>query len=583
MVIIGISFTHDGTITIVRDGKVAFAIGEERLNRRKSYIGFPFEGLRYVIAEKIITPSEVSLIAIAAGTFSKQWARTFALELTEDKKYYDFQNEKQPGDFFLNDDEWKSIKTDGECRLYVEKKIRELFNAQGITAPIKYYKHHLCHAASAYWSNEHPQALAITLDGEGDSASGSVAICNNGSINTLIEFPAESSIGYLYSAVTQELGFKTSRHEGKITGLAAYGNPDVTRAHFEREVQVKNGVITFGRAASWRRIVSRIKAKLHIHRYYVNFWQEIVGEAGIVSKEDLSAGVQYILEKRVTELVDHWVKKTGISNIVTAGGILANVKLNQRIAELASVASFRVHPDMGDGGNAYGAAMLAYQEHYPDARPSLMSTVYFGPEYSDDAIEQILRAESLVSFKKSNSIAADAAQYIADGKIIGWFQGRMEYGPRALGNRSILACATDKTINTWLNERMKRTEFMPFAPSCLAEAAHEVFIIPKESMVIPARFMTITFNVKDAWAPKVAAITHVDGTARPQLVRKEDNPLYHELLSAYRVKTGLPLCINTSFNVHEEPIICAPEQALRALTNDVIDVLAIGSFIVEKK
>jgi len=278
------------------------------------------------------------------------------------------------------------------------------------------------------------------------------------------------------------------------------------------------------------------------------------------------------------------VEKTGVRDVVTAGGVFANVKLNQRIAELPNVDSFFVFPDMGDGGNAYGAAILAYRKDATTPPPyERITDVYLGPSFTNDEVEAELKKHADISYEKVSDITKETARLIADKKIVGWFQGRMEYGPRALGNRSVVAHPTDASINKWLNDRMKRTEFMPFAPSCLSEAADELFDIKKASMKSPAEFMTITFAMKPEWATKAAAVAHVDGTARPQLVRKETNPRFHALISHYKDITGLPLVINTSFNVHEEPIVCSPAHAIASLKNGMIDVLAIEDFIARKK
>lgn len=586
MTILGISHTHDGTLTVLRDGKNVFSIGEERLNRTKCYIGFPFQALRYVIAQGIVTPEEIDIVAISTGVFKKEWARTYAFELTEDKKYYDIQNDKAPADFYLNDDEWKTIQSDEDCRKYTEKKIRGILDKNKIKAKILFLDHHLCHAASAYYAGGEKEALAITLDGEGDLSSGTVSICRDGKIDTILKMPVSSSIGYLYSEVTRACGFKMSRHEGKITGLAAYGDYKKTEAYFDREVRIKEGSIVFESSTTSCKpnLIYRIRAKLGFIPYSVNFWQGIIRDAGPLSKEDLSAGVQHTLEKKVAELVSFWVKKTGIRKIVTAGGVFANVKLNQRIAELPEVDSFFVYPDMGDGGNAFGAAALAYYaSHTFKPEDARVTNVYLGPDFTESEIEKEVKRNSSLSLRKSSNLCQEVAQLIADKKIVGWFQGRMEYGPRALGNRSILAHTADASINKWLNQRMKRTEFMPFAPSCLYESASELFHIHKQSSLFPAEFMTITFDMKDEWSKRAPAISHVDQTARPQLVRKDVNPLYHKLISEYHKITGLPLIINTSFNVHEEPIVCKPAEAIKSLVNGVVDVLVLGDYIVTKK
>ena len=238
---------------------------------------------------------------------------------------------------------------------------------------------------------------------------------------------------------------------------------------------------------------------------------------------------------------------------------------------------------MGDGGNAYGAAAYSYFKNH-SYNPKKTTNVYFGPEFSNKQVKSILNNYmEKIDFHFSDNITQETAELIANKKIVGWFQGRMEYGPRALGHRSILASAEDKSINDWLNKRLNRTEFMPFAPSCLYEYADEVFEIPKSSLKYPAKFMTITFKIKDKWADKVPAITHVDQTARPQLVKIEENPKYYNLLKKYNDITGLPLFINTSFNTHEEPIVCTPNEGIKPLLNGVIDYLCIGDYVCKLK
>jgi carbamoyltransferase len=584
MTILGISLTHDGTLTIVKDGVNIFSIGEERLNRRKAYIGFPFEALRYVLAHGVVEPASVDIVAISSGMFKKEWARSFAFELTEKKRYYDIQNDKAPADFFMDDTEWEHVTSDEECKAYVTKKIRALLDEQHIAAPIEFHDHHLCHTASAYIGSGKREALVVTLDGEGDVVSGTISTARDGVITSLCRMPVTASIGYLYSEVTRKCGFKMSRHEGKITGLAAYGGPQKSSAYFNRAVQVIDGAITFpGQGTTFAaNLWYRLRAKLGLRPYAGNFWRAIIEDAGPLSKEDLSAGVQWVLEEKVAELVSYWVAKTGIGDVAVAGGVFANVKLNQRIAELAAVNSVFVFPDMGDGGNAYGAAMLSAYAHGHTWAALRMEHAYLGPAFSHNEVQEELEKHPELTWRVSPDITKEAAELVANKKIVGWFQGRMEYGPRALGNRSVIAHPTDASINKWLNDRMKRTEFMPFAPSCLSEAADELFYIQKPSMKIPAEFMTITFTMKEAWAQKAPAVAHIDGTARPQLVRKDTNPRFHALITHYRTLTGLPLLINTSFNVHEEPIVCSPKDALSSLKNGMIDVLAIEDFIVTR-
>jgi carbamoyltransferase len=247
---------------------------------------------------------------------------------------------------------------------------------------------------------------------------------------------------------------------------------------------------------------------------------------------------------------------------------------------LPEVDSVFVFPGMSDTGNSVGAALLDMLAADPDALRDAepLVDVYLGPQYDDAAIEQALAAAGLTGTRLGeDELVATAARAIHDGRIVGWFQGRMEFGPRALGNRSMLARPTESAINDWLNERLDRSEFMPFAPSVLAEHADELFVGVDKARHT-AEFMTITFDVVPEWRSRIPAVVHVDGTARPQLVRADRNPLYHRLISAYHGLSGIPLVLNTSFNVHEEPIVCAPAEAIRAFVEKRVDCLAVGSW-----
>jgi carbamoyltransferase len=581
MTTLGIVFSHDGTISIVRDGRHEYSCGEERFNRVKAYVGFPFKALREAIAVGRLIPDEVEVVAIPLLSYPYQAAQMFAFITTEDKVYYDLQNDRPPRGYVLPDDGWKSIKNDKDCCKYVEKKVRFLLDSVGIRAPIEFYDHHLAHAASAYYSSGISRALTITMDGEGDGLSATVSVCNGDHIDRISATDRVNSAGYIYAAVTKRCGFKMSRHEGKITGLAAYGNPDLGYQKLKRYVKVVDGrlsLVGLRGNNTFEKMLRRSLQLFGIERPFGAF--QLIDKCSELSDEDLSAAVQRLLEDCIAEIVSYWVNKTGIRDVVLAGGIFANVKFNQRIGEIDCVDSLFIFPDMGDGGTAYGAAIYSeVQRNGYRPTHSKLTDVYLGPAFSDEEIKVELEKDRRIKFYLSSDIALDTAQLLAQGRIVGWFQGRMEYGPRALGHRSILASPVDPTINKWLNERMHRTEFMPFAPSCLYEYAEEVFDIPKPSLKRAAEFMTITFRMKDDWAKRAPAVSHVDQTARPQLVRNDADPLYHRLLSEYHHITGLPLVINTSFNVHEEPIVCSPKEAIKALQTGMVDVLSIGGFV----
>ena len=586
MTVLGISLTHDGTVSIVKDGKHIFSIAEERLNRKKAYIGFPFQGLRYIIKSNIINPNDIDVVAISSSVFIKEWAYTFAFQLTENKTYYDIQNEKKPLDFFIDDIEYLKVKTDHDCKVYVDKKIRQILNDVGINSRIEYVDHHLSHAASAYYTSGFNEALSITMDGEGDLLSATVNICKNGEIDKISQTSREHSAGYLYSEVTRKCGFKISRHEGKITGLAAYGDYHKNEKCFDNLTSVKDGKLEYKKRRNRTLLNKLINRILNLFgKAYLTGHEELISRCGNLSNKDLSASIQHHLEKRIVEIIEYWKDYTGLNNIVLAGGVFANVKFNQFISEIDGVRGIFIFPNMGDGGNAYGAAAYIYYKNNKfNHLKNRISNVYLGPSFGNDYVKSVLyKHNDNIEYYKSNNVTRDTAKLISEGKIIGWFQGKMEYGPRALGNRSILASPTDRNINDWLNKRMKRTEFMPFAPSCIYEKAEELFKIDFEFLKFPAEFMTITFDMNDDWVKKAPAIAHIDNTARPQLVTNNANPKYYELLKEYYNITGLPLLINTSFNIHEEPIVCFPEDGLQSLLKSVIDVYVCEDYICKLK
>jgi len=580
MVVIGINIGHDGVLSIVKDGSHFFSIAEERLNRIKVYRGFPFMALRYVVDKNIVKPEEIDKIVIPSAVFLKSWAFNYAFTLTENKKYYNYLHEDKPNDFFMDEEQYLKVKSDKDLKKYVDQKLKELLLNVGIKAPIEYIDHHLAHASAAYYASGFNQALSITMDGTGDLLSATVNVCDDGKIDTISQTPGKHSAGSLYSEVTRMCGFKMGKHEGKITGLAAHGDYRKYEKCFDKLLEVKEGRL-FHVDPVWRKAIRTILNAIGFKKPDRSLL--LLTRCGKLPDKDLAASIQRLLEKKIVEIVSYWVEKTGIHNITLSGGLFANVKFNQHISEIPGVDNLFVFPDMSDGGNAYGAAAYSYHQEN-QLIPTKTKNVYLGPEFDNEYIENVLSKNSQkVEYFLSDDICRDTAQLLSENKIIGWFQGRMEYGPRALGNRSIIASPVDATINKWLNDRMKRTEFMPFAPSCLYEYADELFDIPKENMKYPAQFMTITFGMKKKWAEKAPAVSHVDQTARPQLVTKDANPKYYQLLTEYHKITGLPLFINTSFNVHEEPIVCTPEEGLHSLLTGVIDYFCVGDYVCKLK
>ena len=293
------------------------------------------------------------------------------------------------------------------------------------------------------------------------------------------------------------------------------------------------------------------------------------------TKQDIAAAHQTAMEQSVARMVKHWIEKTGMKNVVLSGGVVANVKLNQRIFEVEGVENVFIHPGMGDGGLGTGAAMLLEEKN--GMAPYTLENVFLGPEYSEDEMRRELEKADL-PFERFDGVEEKIADLAADDVVVARFNGRMEYGPRALGNRTVLYRAADPSVNSWLNQRLGRTEFMPFAPATMFEHRHENYQ-RIDGGEYTAQFMTITFDCTDKMITENPAAVHVDGTARPQLVTPTSNPSFHKILTAFRERTGVATLINTSFNMHEEPIVCSPYDAVRAFTMGKLGVLALGPYI----
>jgi carbamoyltransferase len=406
--------------------------------------------------------------------------------------------------------------------------------------------------------------LVVTADGVGDGICHSVNIVDGQhQILRKHESMIFHSIAEMYGYVTHNLGFRYNRHEGKITGLAAYGNPEKTLHVFRRamgwdpeRLELRSLLGAWGRPGARK-----------LHRMLQGY-----------KREDIAAGLQRAVEEVMAGVVGASMRRYSKRLLCVAGGLFSNVRMNQVLRELPEVEDIYVHPGMGDAGQGLGAALglWAELEEVPKAR--LLRDVYLGPSYSDEEIEKALIGHG-VPFSRPEKVHEEIADLLADKRVVARFAGRMEYGPRALGHRSILFHTGDPTVNDWLNKWLKRTEFMPFAPIVLRNRASEYFVDFDPERSVAANFMTITYGVTAKGQEVAPAAIHVDATARPQTVTREDNPDSAAILEAYEARTGVPMLINTSFNMHEEPIVCTPDDAIRAFVQGHLHALAIGNFV----
>lgn len=384
---------------------------------------------------------------------------------------------------------------------------------------------------------------------------------SNNNLTELSSTPLYHSPAFYYAYITKLLGFIPHRHEGKILGLSGSGDPKETYEIINKRTNIKNN-------------------KFNVDGYFG--YHEIVWLKNKLSKysnQDIAAGIQKVLEETVLTYIKKNVFKIKGNTIVLSGGVFANVKLNQLIKNLGFKKVF-IFPHMGDGGLAYGAAYAMYLEKFPLRQTPSISTLYLGNEYTEEEILEVLK-NSKLKYYKSKNIEAEVANFINSGKVVAVFNGKMEYGPKSLGNRSIFYKADDATVNTWLNKRLNRTEFMPFAPIILKEDANRFFIDYDEANLEATQWMTITCNVSKYCKQVAPAVVHVDNTARPQIVTKEINRFAYNVLKEYKKLRGYSIMVNTSFNMHEEPIVRSPNDAIKAFKQSKLDLLSIGPFLIE--
>jgi carbamoyltransferase len=570
MIVLGVADSINSGSAIVRDGWIDTVINEERLNRDKMCMGFPRLSIEEVIDVAGVSPTDIDTVAVATNMLF--WR-------PECLPYSDYFRESRGGwlregllsaggivstimgNSSLARNTYHTLK--GLLTRDRRRKIREtLTNDFGIDAPVQFVDHHLSHAASAYFTSGFEDATVITLDGAGDGKCSRVYRVQEGGFEELQDLDSYHSIGNYYSYVTHLCGFKGHKHEGKITGLAAHGDPTY--------------LDTLENYVEWDGKSIRNIGKCFDHSAITKLRKDLPDD---FSHEDLSASVQVLLERAVSAYARYWVKESGISNLALAGGVFANVKLNQRVHELECVDNVFVHPGMGDDGLAVGAALHEHNRREGYTPRPVMEDVFLGPGYSETQIQEAIRSHEVRKVELSAPIERKVAQMLAEGKVIARSAGRMEYGPRALGNRTIMYGTTDPSVNTWLNKQLDRTEFMPFAPVTLWEDRHDCYknLSGAEET---ARFMTITFECTDEMKERSPAVVHIDGTARPQLIKERENPSYYRILEEYKQITGIPSLINTSFNMHDEPIVNTPQEAVRAFLSSELDALILGDHLL---
>jgi carbamoyltransferase len=548
---------HDSSAALFDDYTVLAAVAEERMNRQKGSGGFPEQALAEVLRIAGVERRDIGAVVCT---------RTYFL-----RRYFTH---------------WKPHEKIRENlrRLAGREKLREMsavlgkdpsrtagdiFDGAGFAADLGlrpgtrvfFSNHHFSHALPALFFTDWDDALIYTADGCGDQVAYSHNLFRDGALTNLYGDDrwlgvdnSEGSLGFAYGFVTQALGWKMSRHEGKLTGLAAFGEPTLL-PEMQRHFRVTDD--------------ARIEFDLPDHDV---LREHLFALAQRETRENAAASIQALLENCIGESVGRLVERHKVRRLGLGGGVFANVRLNRLLAETLPVDEVFIVPPMGDEGLVIGGALQFLLErdgltHWLKQRRRL-DDVYWGAAH-DGRIDKMLDTAPGIARMPGDPVTL-TAEWLAAGRIGALYHGRMEYGPRALGARSILASPADAGVNAALNKRLERTEFMPFAPVVSEADAAELFDIGGVNRYA-ARFMTIACDVRRKWRERIPAVVHVDGSARPQIVRRADNPVYFDILAAFKAKTGLPALVNTSFNVHEEPIVNRPEECRKALEEGRVD------------
>ena len=558
MLTLGINYSqmHDSSACIIRDGELLFAVSEERLSRVKHDAGFPHRAIRACLEFARAKPEQLDEVCFgwqASGPLFRHDLKCYAAGRTP-LTYLSLLNSMR---YFL------SMWHQGGGA----KKFTQWFGP--VKARMRFVDHHLAHALSAYSYSGFDDAAVVIMDGRGAWEATSIWHGHAGRLDHILTIPYPDSVGLFYSEFTEFLGFQRNSDEWKVMGLAPYGQPGVDLSAFID--------------------LNATPYRVHTRRLLSNGPGPFVGMTALIGPsripesdigdrdKNIAYAVQDACEIAMMNVVRLAIDKTKSRNICLAGGVALNSKANGKILASGLVAKFFVQPAASDDGVALGAALAPYLDNDGKLPNKKMRHVYLGPSFDDEAIETILRTYKL-SYTRLNDVAATAAELLSQGKILGWFQGRMEFGPRALGNRSILADPRDPEMNAKVNSAVKFREWWrPFAPSFKKEAADEYLESATDSP-----FMIVTAQVRPEKRSVIPSVTHVDGSARPQTVEKEVNPLYWRLIDEFGKRTGVPVIMNTSFNLRGEAIVHTPTDAIRTFFSSGMDALAIGNFLVEK-
>lgn len=571
MNILGIScYYHDSSAALLKDGKIVAAAQEERFTRKKHDTSFPINAAEYCLKSQNLKIEDIDYIAFYEKPILK-----FERLLYQHLQYFP----KSYKVFLSNMPSWFNEKL--RILKAVKKNLKYKKN-------VLFVEHHMAHAAGSFFPSPFKESAIITIDGVGEWTTTSYGVGKGNKIilQKHINFP--HSLGLLYSTITAYLGFSVNNSEYKVMGLNPYGDTNRSTNPYYKKLKK---VIEIKEDGSY---------KLDMDYFTYSYKNRMPSKKlcllldGPIRKpeeeitqrhKDVAAALQLVYEDALFKIANHVYKKTKCDNLVFAGGCALNSVANGRILRNSSFKNIWSQPDPGDGGTSIGVALFVWNALLNKKREYVLDNPYLGPKYSDKEIKKFLKDNSIKfsEFKDEEELTKSVSKLIFENNVIGWFQGGMEWGPRALGSRSILSNPTNPKMQEILNLKVKhREKFRPFAPVVCEDDALKYFDcdtpIPR-----PTDFMLMVYPIKKEWHKKIPSVTHVDGSGRLQTIRRNDNPLYHDLIKEFGKLSNIPILINTSFNIRGEPIVCTPKDAYRCMMGTGIDYLVVGKFLVKRE
>ena len=570
MYILGIScYYHDASAALLKDGQVVAAAEEERFSRIKHDISFPINAINYCLQSQGITISDTDYIACYEKPFLK-----FERVLSQHLEAFPFSYKT----FLSSIPSWINEKL--RIPRIVKKKLK--YNGD-----ILFIEHHLSHAASTFLASPFDRAAILTVDGVGEWTSTALGVGQGNDIELFKEIKFPSSLGLLYSAITAYLGFSVNNSEYKVMGLSAYGSMNRERNSYYKKLL---SIIDIKEDGSYRFDMENFVYHRTDRMPSEKLCKLLDGPARKPADEmtqrykDIAAALQLVYEDITTKILKHLFKITGCENLVVSGGCALNSVFNGKILKRTPFKKVWIQPNATDGGTSMGAALYAFHSILGNEREHVLKNAYLGPSYSSEQIEKFL-IENSIKYKRLDNdqqVIDKTAGLIKSDKVIGWFQGRMEWGPRALGSRSILSNATNPKMKDILNLKVKHREmFRPFAPVVCEDDALKYFDCD-EPIPESTDFMLMVYPIRKEWRQKIPSVTHVDNSGRLQTVRRDQNPLYYDVIKKYGKLTGVPILINTSFNIRGEPIVCSPLDAYKCMMGTDIDYLVMDKFIIKR-